>query len=74
MTLAIKPVRRESAVTYRGRPLVVEMHPGFISIREKGRRTAVSVDLRSIYDLGWKIMARAAAAEKAAARKQRRKR
>jgi hypothetical protein len=70
MTLATRPVKRETAVAVRGRALIAELHPGYLLLREKGRRTPVSVDLRAVYDLGWKIMARAQAAE----RKQRRSR
>lgn len=71
MTVATRPVRRETAVYIRGRALIAELHPGYLVLREKGRRTPVSVDLRAIYDLGWKIAARAAAAERAAQRKAR---
>jgi hypothetical protein len=64
MTLATKPVRRETAVTYRGRPLIVEVRPWGVILREKGRRLGVPVDYRAIYEFGFKIMARAAEKEK----------
>jgi hypothetical protein len=58
MTSLVKPVRRETATLYRGRPLIAEMHAGYVVIREKGRRAGVSVDWRTIYETGWKILAR----------------
>ena len=64
MTAIQKPVRRESATYYRGRPLIVEIHPSYVVLREKGRRQGVTVDYRAVLDLGYKLMARAAAAEK----------
>ena len=36
MTKASKPVVRETAVQYRGRPLVVELHAGYIVIEQGG--------------------------------------
>lgn len=72
MTTATRTVKRETAVTYRGRPLIVELHPWGISLREKGRRLSVPVDYRSVYDLGFKILARSARAEKEKARKEKR--
>lgn len=64
-----RTVRRETATTYRGRALVVELHPGYLSIRQKGKRTPVTVDYAAVYELGWKMIARAQRAEKQAARK-----
>lgn len=69
MTFITKPVRRETAVIYRGRPLIAELHSGFILLREKGRRVGVSVDLRSVYELGWKQLAKAQREEKKRGRK-----
>jgi hypothetical protein len=69
MTIATKPVRRETAVIYRGRPLICELRPWGVILREKGRRLGVPVDYRAIYEFGFKIMARQAAAEKEKARK-----
>lgn len=39
-----RPLRRETGVTWRGRALVVEIHAGFVEVREKGRREGVAVD------------------------------
>jgi hypothetical protein len=43
---------------------VVELHPGYLVMKEKGRRDAVSVDYETIYELGWKIKHREEQAEK----------
>ncbi len=69
MTALTRTVRRETAVYYRNRALVVELHPGHLSLREKGRRFSLDVDYRAILDLAYKQLARATAA----ARKQKRK-
>lgn len=69
MTLLTRPLRRETAVYYRNRALVVELHPHHLTLREKGRRFSLDVDYRAILDLAYKQLARAAAADKAAARK-----
>jgi hypothetical protein len=53
---------------------MVELHPGYLTLRRKGTRQAVTVDYAAIYDLGWKIIARAKAQEKAEARRAARKR
>ena len=74
MTELTKPVTRKSPVIYRGRALVISMHPGYLRIREQGRRTAIDVDYRAILDLGYKQLARAAAAEKAAAKAAKKRR
>ena len=62
---ASRPVVRETAVRSRGRVLVAEMHAGFVALHEKGRRQSVEVDWGAVYDLGWKLRARADAREKA---------
>jgi hypothetical protein len=72
---ALKPgsrVCRETALYYRGRPLVVCIFPGWMEIREKGRRHAYSIDYLAIHNLGAKKEAERTRAEKLAARKQRR--
>jgi len=65
------PVRRETAVYYRGRPLLVELHPGYLTLREKGKCFTLAVDYQAILDLGYKMKARADKAEKLANKKQR---
>ncbi len=70
MTTLQNPVRRETAVIVKGRPLIIEARPGYLRLREKGRRFAVEVDYRAVYDLGFKILARQKAAEKAQAKRR----
>ena len=60
MTSLNHPIRRETATTYRGRPLIVELHPGYALIREKGKRHSVSVGYAAILELGYKLLAREA--------------
>ena len=69
MTAITRPVRRETAATYRGRPLIVEIHAGYLSLRAKGKRTSVTVAYGAVLDLGYKLLARQAAQEKAARKK-----
>lgn len=32
-------VTRETAISYKGRPLIVELHPGYMVLRRKGSRS-----------------------------------
>ena len=57
-------VVRETRAAYRGRPLILEVHPHEVVIREKGRRLKVSVPILAVYDLGFKILARERRIEK----------
>ena len=57
-----QPLKRETATVYSDRTLLVELHPSFISLREKGRRRAIVACL----DLGFKLLARAEREERAA--------
>jgi hypothetical protein len=61
---ASRPLRRETATVYRGRPLIVELHPGYLVLREKCTRKAVTVDYRTALELGYKLLARQAAIDK----------
>lgn len=61
-----KTVKRETAAVYRGRPLLVELHPGHVTLREKGRRSKVDIDYRTILETGYKMLWRAEQAEKKA--------
>jgi hypothetical protein len=58
MTTIAKPVRRERAVLIRRRPLVVELHPRFVALREKGMRQRFTVGYDAIFDLARKPAAR----------------
>ncbi|HEY1861514.1 MAG TPA: hypothetical protein VGG61_14230 [Gemmataceae bacterium] len=50
-----KTVSRQTAISYRGRPLMVKLGPRTIEVREKGRRDSVSVSYDAIYELGYKL-------------------
>lgn len=69
MTFAARPVRRETADVYRGRPLVVTIHARHLEVREKGRRDVLAVDYRTIYELALKLRWRKLQAEKKAVRR-----
>ena len=71
MTKATKPVKRETFTTYRGRPLVVEIHATYITLRQKGTRRTVTLDYRTALETGYKLIARAKAMEKAKTRNRR---
>lgn len=71
MTNLTKTVRQETATLYRGRPLIIELHPGYLTLREKGKRHAVTVEYRAALDLGYKILSRAEQAERKARRRAR---
>lgn len=65
MTLAINsPVRRETSITSRRRPLIVELTAHAAIIRLKGTRDRVTVPWEAALSLGYKLRARAEAAEK----------
>lgn len=50
MTVCDRPVTRATLSKYRGRPLVVTLHPTFVTIRQKGRRHSMNLDYQAIYD------------------------
>ena len=60
---------RETATCYRGRPLLVLLHAGYMTVRPKGTRQAYSVDYRAVYELAGKLAARERQALKQADRK-----
>ena len=66
MTLATKPVTRETAAMYRHRPLVVTIKPRHLELREKGRRDTLAVDYATIYEVAMKLRWRREQAEKTA--------
>jgi hypothetical protein len=52
-----KPLVRETAVFERTNPLVVELHPRTLEIREKGKHAGYVVSYDVIYDLARKLEA-----------------
>lgn len=73
MTVATKPVTRETRLAYRGRALVATLMPKHLELREKGRRDTLMVDYAAIYELALKLRWRKIQAEKKAARKGQRR-
>ena len=63
-----QPLKRETATVYRGRTLCIELHPSYLTLRERGRRHSVTVDYRACLDLRFKLLARAEREERAARR------
>lgn len=65
---------RETAVVHRGRPLVIELHPAYLTIREKGKRKAVRLNYDTARDVAYKILWRQEMADKAKQKAQRARR
>lgn len=59
-----RPLTRETAIYYRGRALVVRLHPGYIEVRQRGRRTGYALEYGAVYEAAGKLAARKAAEEK----------
>lgn len=74
MTKADKPVRRETFTSNRGRPLVIELNPTFLVVREKGRRHGYTVTYSQVFNVGARNAAEELRRAKAEARKARSKR
>jgi hypothetical protein len=73
MTNLTHPVRRETAANYRGRALIVELHPAYLEIRLKGTRRRVTLDYPTALEVGYKILARQQESERAAEKKARKR-
>lgn len=75
MTKADKPVVREtySSVRQGGktRPLVVEIHPTFITVRPKGTRKSYAVTMDQLFTLGARNAAEQIRRDRLQARKER---
>ena len=69
MTTTNKLTKRETLATYRGRPLVLELHGNYLYIRQKGRRTRYTVTYDQIYTLGARNQAEAERRERAERKK-----
>lgn len=59
-----KPILRETAANYRGKPLMIIVQPHGLEIRVKHGRETVVVDYAAIYELGQKIRFRLLQPEK----------
>jgi len=63
------PLRRETSVIYRGRPLVIALHPGYLEIRSKGLRRGYAISYQAIHDAAARIAANEARLAKLEAKK-----
>jgi hypothetical protein len=52
------PLRRQTDALERHEPLVVELFPRYMRIREKGSKTGYNLDYAAAYDLARKLAAR----------------
>jgi hypothetical protein len=50
-----KSVTRETAAPHQHLPLIVELHPGFLILRQKGKRDKYMLDYGAAFDLARKI-------------------
>ena len=64
MTVCDKPVTRATLSRYRGRDLVITLHPTYLAVRLKGKRSGFVLDYQAIYECAAKLAAREARAEK----------
>lgn len=74
MTKIDRPLLRETGEFIKGKPLIIELHPTYLQLRTKLSRFKVTVDYRSILDLGYKILHRAEMEKKKEARASSRRR
>lgn len=50
-------VSRETAAEYRGKPLIVDLHPGYITIRRKREQDSFMVAYHDLYEYAQKVAA-----------------
>lgn len=50
-----KNIERETSTVYRGRPIIVELHPGYLALRLKGKRDRVTVAYEDVLEFGYRI-------------------
>jgi len=70
MTELTKPVRRRAQTIYRGRALVVTLHPTYIAIRQAGKRSGYVLDYVAVFECAAKLRAREIRAEKMKGKKK----
>jgi hypothetical protein len=49
VTLIRRIIQRQTKATHRGRPLVIELHPGFLAIWPKGNRERYTITYEAIF-------------------------
>jgi hypothetical protein len=64
---------RETAVSDRGRPLLIELHPGYVVFRLKGTRQRYSIDWEALYRFAQRRKAECVVAERYSKRKAHRR-
>ena len=72
MTRIGRPILRETAVRERGRPLLVELHAGFMALRLKGTRQRWPISYESVFWSAVKLAAEKQREERMKDRKRRR--
>ena len=72
MTRANKPTRRKMYSMYRGKEIVVTIHPTFVGVRLLGTRTEFTIDGVGLYQYGAKLAAAKAREERLEAKKRKR--
>jgi hypothetical protein len=63
---------RETTVRDHGRPLLIELHPGYVIFRLKGTRQRYAIDWESLYRFAQRREAERVVAERYSKRKLRR--
>lgn len=64
MTKIERPLLRETAALERGRPLLIELHPGFLVLRPKGTRQRWSISYDAVFWTAVKAAVKEQRAEK----------
>jgi len=71
MTRIGRPIVRETAARERGRPLLVELHPGFLALRLKGTRQRWPISHEAVF---WSAVKLAAEKQREGRMKDRKRR
>lgn len=58
MTTIRRVIQRETKNTHRGRPLCVELHPGFLAVWRKGTRERYTISYEAIFSRAGLLKAR----------------
>ncbi len=72
-TAPLLPLAYETAVSHRGKPLVIELHAGYMHIEPKGSRHGYDVAYQTIYERAAAAAAERSRAERAIATRRRRR-
>lgn len=72
MTTTIKTTKRETLSLFRNKAIILELHPTWLCVRQKGTRTRFTVTYDQVFTLGAKNAAEQVRRERAEAKKARR--